>query len=622
MNKKQIFLLIATAVIVGFVNSSYYNFTGYFAAKNGLKYFRSPLSQYDLSNVIAPRIKQVLEGRLVVSDTDTYEYRNVPPIWMPLSPLFYFPFTLFSASIDTTLRVSDTIFPIIFFFLFFILYYHVSNGKKWISFCFAVLTSLYPYYSIHIPPPNLDYLKIFLNSFNPLSDVFISHEIIRRESFAPGLITLFLGLIFSYLTVTKNSIKYAVTGGLFYALNAYTYPFHFLYLSASLGILFITLCFAKNKKAIINLLILFLSAAIFLIPFVLLQLQLRSLPQYQDVFQRFGVEVGNGFRWWHWQRYLWNTLLAILVLVIGKLIKKKNESYFIASLLLSTIPLMNMQLIFGYSVQTDHWPSRDFLWGLGLAYFFIAGALSQYLATKNRLWKFARLVVPPLLLVALAINTLKYNYAEAKKNYGLFTYPPTTIEMIEWLKKNTPADSVVMTPSLVNNYIIPLYTNDRIFIPKGLSSMAPEEEILERLFFTYKIYNVNNDYLGSIINPKADLNFALKDDKFNFDGSEKNGVLYLFSDKYVKNGLTTYTVPTGLGFRSIPEEKYETILNNYNDFVFDRANLKKYRVDFLLYGPQEKKITQVNLAAYPFLKKIYNRNGLEVYQVVADSTKL
>ena len=120
MNKKNVFWLLLIAIAVGFINSSYYHFTKYFAVNHGIKYYRSPLSEYDLTNVIGPRIKQVLEGSALVSDTDTYEYRGLPPFWMPLSPLFYFPFKLFTRSIDTVLIVSDFIFPTVFFLLFFL----------------------------------------------------------------------------------------------------------------------------------------------------------------------------------------------------------------------------------------------------------------------------------------------------------------------------------------------------------------------------------------------------------------------------------------------------------------------------------------------------------------------
>lgn len=618
LNKKFfILLLVLASISVGFVNGFEHILNAKFLATEGKNYFPFLSGEHrDVIYGIGTRIRDVLDGHLIVSDRNIYEYIDFPAIWPPLSPLFFLPFKIFTNSIIDVLVITSFIFPLMFCLLFFILYYCLS-GKKWLSLFFATLTSLYPFWSIHLPPPNLTLLKTLWNTIYPLTSSPEAHLISTHgwESFIPPLILFLLCSILVHLSFIKNKKYLAILTGLVYALNAYAYPYHFIYLSATLGVLCIFFILKMDKKALKQILIIFFSGLFFLIPFFINQIEIRNLPQYWDVFSRYGVEVGRNFRWEHWQRYLWNIFLSIIILVWGARNNKKITSYFIASFLLSIILALNMQVVLGFSVQTDHWASRDTLWGLNFAYFVLIWWAVDYLKKKYKLSKIFLPILAIALLVSLFANTIHFSIVKAKENYRYYTLPQNILDAYNWLNKNTPVDSVIMTPSLTNNYLIPYYTHNRIYLPSAYGSVAPEEEAIERLYIVYKFFEVDEKYLDRVLNP--DLVNIIEEgvDKKSLEAYETKGIMYLFSDKYIVKGLYAHTKNDTKNFESqLPRENYEKIISNYKNFECSHC-LEKYRIDYLFYGPNEKKITKIDLTKNKFLNKIYYNNEVEIYKI-------
>lgn len=614
---KKIFLvlLFLVCVLVGFANVFEHILNANALAREGKPYYPYFSAEHrDMIYGIGTKIRDILDGHVIISDTFTYEYKNFPYFSPPVTPILFFPFKFFVNTVDQVMVASCFVFPAIFCLLFFILYYIISK-KKWLSLFFAVFTSLYPYFSIHFPPPGMIYLKSIFNTLLPFTGSPEAHFIglYGSESRVPTLVPFLLGLIFIYLALTKEKRVFAILAGLFYALNAYCYPYHFIYISASLGVLFVFLLIGKNKRALKQMIILFLSALLLLIPFFINQIELRSLPQYTDVFSRWGVEIGRSFRWGHWERYLWTILLSVIIIFWGIKKDKKIISYFVASFLLSTILALNMQLLLGFAIQSDHWSTRDFLWGFNLAYFILIWYFVDYLKNKHGFFKYIMPIFAVFLLVSLFVNYMRVSLDTSKENYKYYTMSQDIINAHEWLNKNTPVDSVVVTPSLISNYIIPHYTHNNVFIPNACLSITPEDEALERLYIVYRIFNIDDKYLDRIINPAFKSVADESMDKKSFDNYETDGAIYLLSDKYVAKDLDFYAG----GSKELPlltQEVYTRIMDGYKNFICSDC-LKKYRMDYVFYGPREKNIIKIDLSKNKFLRKIYDSDGVEIYEI-------
>ena len=58
-------------------------------------------------------------------------------------------------------------------------------------------------------------------------------------------------------------------------------------------------------------------------------------------------------------------------------------------------------------------------------------------------------------------------------------------------------------------------------------------------------------------------------------------------------------------------------MKKYANFKCESC-IQKLKVDYLLYGREEKKITTIDLSKYSFLKKIYADLDTEIYLVEKD----
>lgn len=610
--KKYFYLLfILIALLAGLINVSVHFFRIANLSEVGKEYRPySLIEDYDATNVIGPRIREALEGNLMPSDIDLYEYKDAPSFWPPLTPLFFAPFGIFTSSVTKVVIVSDFIFPVIIFILFYFLFHSISD-RKYLSLWFGAFISLCVYFSINVPPPNFDVLKIIWDTFWPFSDTPNAYLLTKRESLIPALIPLLLSFTFFFRAVKNHKTFDIVMAGIFLSLNAYTYPYHFIYAVFSTVIFYLLYTFKqlKNKNVAdlrwLQFLGIFaLSAFIVLIPFIFNQIELRSLPQYKEILGKFGMEIGREFRWEHSQRYISLIILSLLVWFWGKKYNSKNIALLSASILLAGIAVLNMQIVLGFSVQSDHWLNRDIVWGLTIAYFILFVWLYDYLLKKgfnNKIFVFVGVV----LLCCLSLNSIRYQYLKALRDYNDRTIPTYYAEAFEWLNKNTEKDSVVMTPSLVSNYFLPLYTHSKIFVPRALNSVAPESEFLERLFITYKLFKIEDEHIYQIFSPE---NFEVK----SFDAHEKAGITYFFAFKYLSKDLRTYT--GSLNDNVVPESEVNSIVGQFNDYKCIEC-LNRFRADYVFVGPQENKIADTNLLFSHGFEKVYTSSEVSIYKI-------
>ena len=591
-------VVMMLAFIVGFINVYPHIALQKELTSRSEDYFPYTMrGKYDMANVVGPRIREVLEGNLVVSDVDLYEYKQAPAFWPMGSAMYFYPFSFFTQSVKTVVVTTDFVFPFLYFILFFLIAYFLTGRKIVLSIFSAFIVSIYNPLAIQVPPPNLDILRSMWNTIYPLTDDPRAHYLTLRQSFIPGLVPILGTYLFLLLTLIKKNNAFPVVGGFFFALAAYTYPFHFLYLSSVFVILFVIVLISKRYDVLKRMFIFGGSATVVLTPFIVNYFEVIALSQYNDIFARYGAEEGRFFRFESMKRYLASIILAGLVFLWGRKNDRRLTSYFVISALLSAIAVLNMQLFFGFSIHPDHWLNRDIVWAITFGYIVIAAWVIQMLFLLNRN-KVVSIIVSLAILFTGSVlyNNIRASTIFAEKNYQAFTQTRENTELFEWLNSNTEKEDVIMTPSLVINTYIPLHTHNNIFIPRAFNTVAPNSELLERLFITYTLYEIDTLYLQQIllgdnhVLPHSDTNEINEktDDLF-----ESSGSLYLFGLTY----LNDVEVPgEGNQRRFITEQAANDIAQVYDTFTCEDTCLTKYRVDYLLLGPQERKLTTVSLS--------------------------
>ncbi|KKR03761.1 MAG: hypothetical protein UT31_C0010G0008 [Parcubacteria group bacterium GW2011_GWF2_39_13b] len=610
INKKNfVILLIICAITVGFINVLPDMLSIKKLTKEGKTYHPYTFGM-DETYVAGPRLREVIDGHPIVGDINIYEYKNYPPIWPILPSLIQYPILKLTNSVIQSVIIANFLFPAVIFLMFFYLGYVITN-KKYLSLFFAYFFSLYHEASINMPPFILDHLKKFVKMLIPFNvgDNPVASVLTARESFIPCLPIFLLAIIFLYLNYKYDKKIYILLFGLFYALNAYTYPFHFIFLSAAIFILVIILCAQKRWDIIKRFIWAFAISLFALIPFFYIQIKLRLLPQYDDVIVRYGVEKSHAFRLSYWKEYLWYLIFSSYIFWWGKKAKKEEIAYFVISFILAGILVLNMQLVFGFNLQPRHWEIRTIFLGLGLGWLVVFWRISEYSKEKGK--NILVVLVAILISLFLTAHSIQVFFEQNKTQYQNYTIPEYMQESFVWLDKNTEIDSVVASPVLSVITLIPLYTHNNIFIPLGLNSFAPEDEIIERLIINYKLFGVGREYLDDLLNPEKKHNCENLNEIEGRMCEVDSTSLYFFCYKYVGDAFdldtryarqeTTLEMPFGV---------YKKIMEKFDSIDIEKVK-NKYRIDYLYLGPREKEISSADFTKF---EKIYDDKNVEIYK--------
>ena len=156
-------------------------------AKDGVAYI--PLtreSNFDLMNVHGGRYRDIVDGRLLSGEVDTYEHKDGPSLWPLLSAAVLAPFFVPFDTIFPGLIVTDFVFPALMFVSFYLLF-NALTGDRFFALFSATLLMLFPQLPHYIPPSSFVELKLLVSQFFPVPfSGFLAHlTYLTREAFIP-----------------------------------------------------------------------------------------------------------------------------------------------------------------------------------------------------------------------------------------------------------------------------------------------------------------------------------------------------------------------------------------------------------------------------------------------------
>lgn len=569
-------------------------------AKTGQTYY--PWTQeasFDMFNVHAARYRQIIDGDFFDGEIDTSEHAGAPIFWPILSALLFAPFLLLTKSISASVIITDIIFPILIFLCFYFLFKSLTKNRGVSLFASFVLL-LFPQLPLLLPPSSLGELKnIFWQLWPiPVADhIVVNLTFLRREAFIPAapFLISFIYLVHRLLISDRTDRILAISAGVFYGLLFYFYFYYWVFATVFLGILFFALIVSKRNLEAVRILWVGLIGTAVSIPFWINQYNLNQLPQYQELAQRLGLEVGHGARLFLWKTYLLYFVMAGLVLWLGTKIKKSTTSVVVTSLAISQIIVLNIQIATGFNVQSDHWSGRVFLIINGIVISVLLYYLYLYFRPRFPKYNYAwTLSVIAVIVSILLISNVAYSQSVIeKKDVNRYTIDSGLTQAYEWLDKNTPKDSVVLTPSLATSIDLPVFTHNKIFLARAQNSIAPEEELLKRLFITYKMFSVSADYLDQIL-------------------QTERGVIYFFTAKYESRALDRYLRPQKYGGLSIPDAVRQKAVSDYINFVL--PDEIPYKLDYIFVGAREREIGMDEKILNGY-EQVYSDEGTHIYKV-------
>jgi hypothetical protein len=431
------------------------------------------------------------------------------------------------------------------------------------------------------------FFSIFERGFNAgLSRIFVP---------AVYLPVLFLFFIFLLKATSDGRKKYIVPAGIFFGLCFYTYFYYWIFAVAVVVCFIFLLLLAGEKKRFFDALNVFVLGAIISVPLWIKMIYLRSFPAYGEYALRVGRETGRFVRWESADLYIFIGLLICFLAYYWR--KTKSVlAIFTISLLLCVIAVLNMQLVTGFNIQPDHWGSRLNVYIVSFSLLASAHLLSAKLkserARKYFNFSLGVLVVAGLITGFLAQTvraSVKYNDYMAEKN--VYT-------ALQWMNENTERGSVVATPSLYMNFIIPIVTHNNIYFPPSCRSMASEAEILQRFYETSAIFGVKSGYLEYGMGLAAKTRFAWRDADYG---------KFLFCDTYL-NGPEKTAIPKDTARRILAaQEKFNIADKGAARFIF--------RADYLFYGPEERVMGRFDTRNYKNLEEVYSNDAVKIYRI-------
>ncbi len=598
--KKSNLVIIVIALLIGLIFLSHHIFIIWDLHGVNKQYYPLVVYNGNYDDILgyAPRVKEFLEGRWLVSDISLYEYKDFPAVFSILNPIVFGILTYICGSLTNLFIVSDFIFPA---FTFLVLYYfcYILCKNRLYSVVFGCLILFQYKIGNFLPPINTYRLKMLISMFLPKEYVNRPLEFTKYE--APQLIFLpfMLAIIFTLFGMKKDEKKYYILAGLFFGSLFYCYIYSWLYFAISLS--FISFYFLLVKRNQFKNILITWGVGIFVSAFYWINyLKLKSLPQYKDIVEGFSIGKGHYFRFFFFKDYIIWILLCVVLWYLGRK-KAREAAVLLISMILSGICCLNLQIITGFVPQADHLLTRAVNFGLGFGWLIAIFWGYEFILdfakgeNKNRIRKVFSIISVFLIVISCGYGIVSH-WRFSKQHFNEFTISPKLAESLEWLNKNSDKDSVIITLSPVTVMYLLTYTHNNVFVPNSVYTLAPREETRERFIFAAKILSLPQKTIRRMLSSESTdyehpVNFFLGWHEVQFKED-----LNIFLD-----------YPARLKIR-------DKVLTKFSQYELNVEKIrKKYRADYIFYGPDERRMQRSTFSYLP-VKRVFYNGEIEIYK--------
>ena len=606
---RRVAVLVGVTILVGGVyGASHFLIPRYLSQKN-LRY--TPVTLFtdgDEAQLYAPLVQGVGDGTWHFGDVALREHMDDPSPLPPLGPL-----VLGSAArlvgVERVWILVDLIFPpLIFLLACGIIYlltksFFVSVSTGIIFIFFREIASLFPFSKLY-------QLKAFLASFKPLVNSAVATRLPFDRLMSPEWTFIPLGLFLFFLICALKYKKniFTVCAGIFYGALFYSYPFDWIAVSLVLGVSFFLFLFRRDYIMAKMIFFVAVFGGIVSIPYWVNVYQLMHLAQYHDLLSRTGLEVGRHFRLFLLPHYI-----VWLGLSVWLLKSKKNIWGIVgASLFIGAFLTMNVQMVTGYVPQPDHFLRYPLAFSLLVAY-VIAGIefAARYPAIGPLVKRIAKIVLV-LACVLVIVRSVGIQIAYARSQYEHYTLPPAVDDSFKWIRENLPSNSVMLSPSVVTNSHLLMFTPVKVFVPSsGAVSTASNQELVERFVVAAKLFGVSDDRIKELFSRTY-----LEELKSSIHGMDTQNSIAAHLFHY---GLYAQTPNFYFGDRAFRdfEDVEKAVVTALGEWHRDQETMRaKFSFEYIYVGPEENKHFTFLAGQFPgCLKNLYTSGGVSIYRI-------
>lgn len=553
----------------------------------------------------AANIRDVVDGHFIVTDSFIYEQKGKLNIISPWLPYFILGLmTYVTGSVSNTILIGNFIFPFILFLLIYFIAYRATKDQ-YAGIASAVFMLL-GYMFILTPPYNIE------NTLSFLSKNFDASSPLNYFSRIPYIQLTFVlmaaSMMLLYLTLEKkNKLYYSIATGIVAGLLFYTYLYHWM--AFFIGLFILTIIFVKKKKTelVKYFVIIIIIAAIVSIPYWVIYSGFSAdKAYYKNISEKLGIENER------FNADMPKTIKYSAILIVFVMLSKKKDNYFymLSSLFVAGIIGLNLMLITGFDLHFRHFESTLLLPLSALVIIYTiwqiyksnyTGRLSIVLSRIGKFYK--HILISIIIFFILTGFSAQYTYA--RNTYQYYAVDKDSREAYDWLDRNTETDDVVLALSTEQNFLIPVFTHDNIFLPNGAISTVTTNETTERFYIASRLFGVNSSYIEEVIDGINSIDYSRNEATKGYDkGKFEKAVtmMYLYHRKYYDTRINSFVLPK------------EDILSGYSNYTSDVNELfSKYRIDYIFVGPHEKKVG--NIIFLNMTELVWSNDIIDIYKV-------
>lgn len=583
-------MALLLSVAVGGIYASHHFFIPLFFLDSSKEIYEPLAGDYgDEMLLYGPRAHDAFLHFGIRGDFSLAEYPRSPAILPIANPLLLGGLGKMFGSMHRGIIASDIIFPALTFFLLYLLLYEVSTSRL-ASLLFAALYMISPQFGISIPPISSFHLENISRIVVPF---FTQSEALYFSHFDEPKLTFVFFVLFLYMTMRalkRQSRNNIILAGISFGILFYTYLYDWATAMTSLCLMVIYFFIIKDYRRfkIVGMIIAIgvcLSSYYWINVFMV-----RNLSTGHDIIARLGGEFSHQFRFATvWKSYARALALVVLLWVYARG-HAKEAVIILGTILLSYLVVVNEQIITGFNIQPDHWYRVQFL-PIAVAVFLLAFiGWRRYVASRVTLWT---PIVFWTFFIFLFLGVLYGQYRYSAERAHVFAFSQPYVRGLEWLRINTKIGSVAGTLSIKGNLDLQLYTKNKIFLPFGLSTIASNEELMQRLMIISKVWDVDSRTFAAML---------------------RGGMAsYLFGDQYSAH---TFDANFLRDKGHIPDDLIAKKTKDYDEFLNNASAIAlPYRLDYLFVDHQEFPLPKEPRMSLPLLKKMYENERVTIFSI-------
>ena len=547
---------------------------------------------FDEASFYGHRAHAAYLGQWNLGDIHTAEYEGGPALMPLLSPVVLGFLGRISGSMARGFIISDFIFPAAIFFLIYAICYELTSRRTG-SLLASSLFLFIPTIGVSLPPVSWTHINEMMRAFFPFG---FGESTLFFSNFEDPKIT-FLFFTFALWVLVRalkeKTPRRAIFGGIGFGLLFYVYLYAWATFVVTLALLFILLlCLKDNDRAVIVLKVLLIGFGVS-IPYWINLAGLYQLPQGHEIAARAGREISHALRVATvWKSYV---RIAVLMPLLAFFVLKDDGArrwkiILVSAFLLSYAVVVNVQVVTGFNIHPDHWYRVQFL-PVMLAVFLLLAAAYDGLA-RGRMRMIGKWTAFAFLVYFLA-GQAYYQYALSSdaayaKN---FVVPRARMEAYQWLSEHTSKGSVVAAFSFETNRELPLHTHNKIYVPHGLLTIAPDEEIWDRFFFVNRL-------------------FGVLPDEFRKRIKEGSVAYYLFEERYTSQEFDSAFRESE---RRFPQSLIDEKTRQYEAHVESKDVTPRYQLDYVYTDERDGGYGMI-LDDVVWLEKVYDNGTIKIYK--------